>query len=69
MFVRYLKVFKRKFVFFLIAVALIVVSTVTKGKTSTVFSTITGIFLIFVAIYYTIWIIKTPTKKVKDEAS
>lgn len=65
---RYLKIFRRKFLFFIIAVGLIIVSSVTKGKTSTIFSTITGIFLIIVAIYYVIWIIKTPTKKVKDEA-
>ena len=63
---RYLKVFKRKILLLIVIIALIVVSSVTKGKTATVFSTITGILLIVIAIYYIIWIIKTPTKKESD---
>lgn len=64
---RYLKVFWRKVLFLILAIALIVVSSVTKGKTAIVFSTITGIILISVAIYYVVWIIRTPTKTEKDD--
>jgi NhaP-type Na+/H+ or K+/H+ antiporter len=64
---RYLKVFKRKILALIFVVALIVVSSVTKGKTSVVLSTITGIILIIIGIYYIIWIMKTPVKKEKDE--
>jgi hypothetical protein len=49
-------------------VALIVVSSITKGKTAVVLSTITGVILIVTAIYYIIWIMRTPTKKESDEA-
>ncbi|MCW3112473.1 MAG: hypothetical protein JWR18_869 [Segetibacter sp.] len=64
---RYLKVFKRKILLLILIVVLTVVSSVTKGKVSVIVSTITGIFLIVVAIYYIIWIIKTPTTKEKDQ--
>lgn len=65
---RYLKVFKRKIILLIIIIALIVVSSVTKGKVATIASTVTGILLILIAIYYIIWIFKTPTTKEKDEA-
>lgn len=65
---RYLKVFKRKILLLFVIVGLIVVSSITKGKTSVILSTITGILLIVVAIYYIIWIVRTPTKKESDEA-
>ncbi|GEO11313.1 hypothetical protein [Segetibacter aerophilus] len=65
---RYLKVFKRKILLLILVIALIVVSSVTKGKTSVVLSTITGIILIVTAIYYIVWIMRTPTKKESDEA-
>ena len=65
---RYLKVFKRKILLLILIVGLIVLSSVTKGKTAVVLSTITGVLLIVIAIYYIIWIIKTPTKKESDEA-
>ena len=65
---RYLKVFKRKILLLILIVGLIVLSSVTKGKTAVVLSTITGVLLIVIAVYYIIWIIKTPTKKESDEA-
>ncbi|HSU50023.1 MAG TPA: hypothetical protein VLJ41_05520 [Segetibacter sp.] len=65
---RYLKIFKRKILLLILIVGLIVLSSVTKGKTAVVLSTITGVLLIVIAIYYIIWIIKTPTKKESDEA-
>jgi Ca2+/Na+ antiporter len=65
---RYLKVFKRKILALILVVALITLSSITKGKTAIVLSTITGIVLIVIGVYYIIWIIKTPVKKEKDEA-
>ncbi len=65
---RYLKVFKRKILFLILIVGLIIVSSVTKGKTAVVLSTVTGILLIVIAVYYIVWIIRTPTKKESDEA-
>lgn len=64
---RYLKVFKRKILLLILIIVLTIISSVTKGKVSVVVSTITGIFLIVVAIYYIIWIIKTPTSKENDQ--
>lgn len=65
---RYLKVFRRKILVLILIIALIIVSSVTKGKTAVVFSTITGLLLIVTALYYIIWILKTPVKKESDEA-
>lgn len=64
---RYLKVFKRKIILLFVIIALVIISSVTKGKTAVVMSTLTGIFLIVIAVYYIIWIVKTPTKKESDE--
>ncbi|MCW3080981.1 hypothetical protein [Segetibacter sp.] len=52
----------------ILVVVLVIFSSITKGKTSVVLSTVTGIVLIVTAIYYIVWIIKTPTKKESDEA-
>jgi len=65
---RYFKVFKRKILALVLVAALITASSITKGRTSVVLSTITGIILIIIGVYYIIWIIKTPVKKEKDEA-
>lgn len=65
---RYLKVFKRKIFLLVLIVALITASSITKGKIAVVLSTITGLFLIVIAVYYIIWIFRTPTKKESDEA-
>jgi len=63
---RYLKVFKRKILALVLVIGLIIVSSITKGRTSVILSTITGIILIVIGIYYIVWIIKTPVKKEKD---
>lgn len=65
--IRYLKIYKRKILLFILLTVLIFVSSVTKGTTAKISSTITGILLIVTAIYYIVWIMKTPTKKDKDE--
>jgi amino acid permease len=64
---RYLKVFWRKIVLLVVIIALIIISSKTKGRVATLTSVATGILLIIVGIYYTYWILKTPTRKEKDE--
>ena len=66
---RYLKVFRKKIFLIVVTIALIVISYFTKGKTSKTTSVLAGIALIYSGINYMIWIIKTPTKKEKDEAA
>lgn len=66
---RYLKVFKKKILLIIVTIALIVISSVTKGKTATITSTLAGVALIYAGITYIVWIIKTPTKKEKDGAA
>ncbi len=67
MLLRYVKVLKKRLVFVIVIIALIIVSSVTKGKTATVTATIAGILMIFAAFSYIMWIIRTPVKKDKDE--
>jgi hypothetical protein len=67
MLTRYLKVFKKKIFLIIITIALIIISSVTKGKTATITSTLAGIALIYAGFTYIVWIIRTPTKKEKDE--
>ncbi len=69
MFSRYLKVFKKDILLIIVIITLIVVSSVTKGKTATITSTLAGIAMIFGGITFIVWIIRTPTKKEKDEAA
>ncbi len=64
---RYLKIFKKKIFLIIVTITLIIVSSVTKGKTATVTATLAGVALIYAGITYIVWIIKTPTKKEKDE--
>lgn len=64
---RYLKVFRKKIFLIIITIALIIVSSVTKGKTAKITSTLAGIALIYAGFTYIVWIIKTPTKKETDE--
>lgn len=66
---RYLKVFRKKIFLIITTIALIIISSVTKGKTATVTSTLAGICLIYAGITYVVWIIKTPTTNEKDEAA
>lgn len=66
---RYLKIFKKKIFLIIITVALIIISYFTKGNTSKTTSVLAGIALIYSGINYMIWIIKTPTKKERDEGA
>ena len=63
---RYLFVFKNHVILMVIFLALIIVSSVTNGKLSSVTTVLTGILMIYAAIVFTFWIIKTPSKKSKD---
>ncbi len=67
MLLRYLKVYRRKIVLFIIIIALIVVASYSKGKTAIVTSTLAGVAMIYAAVSFIYWIIKTPTKKEGDE--
>lgn len=69
MFSRYLKVYKKNIFLIIVIITLIVVSSVTKGKTATITSTFAGIAMIYGGVSFIIWIIKTPTKKEKDETA
>lgn len=47
--------------------ALIIFSSLTSGKLSSVTTVLTGVLMIYAAIVFTLWIIKTPSKKSNDE--
>lgn len=64
---RYLKVFKKNIVLIILIIALIIISSVTKGKTAATTSVLAGIAMIYGGITFIIWIIRTPVKKEKDE--
>lgn len=68
MLTRYLKVFKKKIFLIIVTITLIIVSSVTKGKTASITAKLAGVALIYAGITYIVWIIRTPTKKEKDEA-
>jgi len=67
MFKKYLSVFRNHVIIMVIFLVLIVISSRTTGKLSVVTSVLTGILMIYAAIVFTIWIIKTPAKRNKDE--
>lgn len=69
MLLRYLKVYKRQILLFAIIIALIIISSVTKGKTAIVTSTLAGVAMIYAGISFVLWIIRTPTKKDTDESA
>ena len=64
---RYLSVFKNHVIIMVVFLALIIVSSVTTGKLSTITTVLTGVLMIYAAIVFTFWIIKTPSKKGKDD--
>ena len=64
---RYLFVFKNHVILMVIFLALIIVSSETNGKLSSVTTVLTGILMIYAAIVFTFWIINTPSKKSKDD--
>jgi Ca2+/Na+ antiporter len=67
MLLRYLKILKKRVFFVIVVIALIIVSSVTKGKTATITAYLAGILMIVAAFSYIMWIIKTPVKKDKDD--
>jgi uncharacterized membrane protein HdeD (DUF308 family) len=69
MILRYLKVFRRQILLVVLIIALIVISSVTKGKTATTTATLAGVAMIYGAVTFIIYIIKTPTKKDKDDGA
>lgn len=60
---RYIKLYKKHIAFFLVIIALIYISSVTRGNTAKVTSVAAGIIMILAGISFVYWIIKTPTKK------
>lgn len=66
---RYLKVLRKNILLVIVIITLIIVSSVTKGKTATITSTLAGIVMIYSGITFIIWLIRTPTKREKDEAA
>lgn len=65
---RYLKVVGRNLFLIIVIIALIIVSSVTKGKTARTTSILAGVVMIYLGIKFFIWIIRAPVKKDKDEA-
>ncbi len=63
---RYLPIFKNHLFLLAVIIALVIISSRTKGKTAVVTSTIAGIVMIYAAITFIVWLIKTPAKKDKD---
>lgn len=65
--IRYLKVYRKKILLFIIIIGLIVAASVTKGKTAITTSILAGIAMIYAAVSFIIWIVKAPVKKDLDE--
>lgn len=65
---RYLKVFRKKIFLAILIIALIIISSVTKGKTAKTTAVLAGIGMIYGGITFILWMIKAPVKKDKDEA-
>ena len=64
---RYLKVYKKQLLLLVIIIILVYISSVVKGKISKTTSVAAGILMIFAAIMFVLWIIKTPVKKDNDQ--
>lgn len=61
---RYLKVYKKQLIVLFVIIALVCLSTYLHSKkASSITAVAAGIVMIGVAIFFLIWIIKTPTKK------
>ena len=69
MLARYLKVYRKHLVFLLVLIALVYISSVTKGKTATITSYIAGAIMLAIGLFFIVWIIKTPTKNDNDPTS
>jgi len=69
MLLKYIKIFWRNILLFAIIIALVIVSSKTQGKTSTITATLAGVVMIYLAAKFILYIIKTPIKTEKDEAA
>jgi hypothetical protein len=52
-----------------VLIALVIVSSITKGQISVVTSYAAGVLMIYAAISFIYYIIKTPAKKSKEEVA
>lgn len=66
---RYLSVYKSHIFLVVLIIALVIISTLTKGKTATTFSYLAGAVMILEGISFFVWIIRTPAKRNKDEVA
>ncbi len=69
MFRRYIHIFKSHIFILAVLIALVIISYITIGRTSVVTSITAGIVMIYIGVVVAIWIIRTPSKKNKDEIS
>lgn len=64
---RYLWVFKNHIFLLIVIITLVIISTKSTGKTAIIINTIAGVVMIYAAFRFILWIIRTPSKKDKDE--
>jgi amino acid permease len=64
---KYFFLFKSHLIILALLVILVIISSITRGTTATTTSIIAGILMIYAGITFFVWIIKTPTKKTKEE--
>jgi amino acid permease len=63
---RYWSVYKINILLIIVIVALIIISSVTRGKTAKATSIAAGVVMLYLAFKFIVWIVKTPAKKEKD---
>jgi hypothetical protein len=66
---RYLNIYKRHTVLFAILLVLIIISSIASGSVATFSSIAAGLLMIILGVGAALWILKTPTKKPKEEAA
>jgi amino acid permease len=66
---RYWSVYKINILLIIVIIALIIVSSVTRGRTAKVTSIAAGVVMLYLAFKFIMWIIKTPAKKDRDAAA
>ena len=66
---RYYNVFKNHVLVFIILIAMICLSEFTNGTVSTVAKIAAGVLMIYSAISYAIWLLRTPVAKTNEEVS
>jgi phage-related holin len=63
---RYWSVYWINILLIVVILALIIISSVTRGKIAKVTSIAAGIVMLYVAFKFILWIVKTPAKKDRD---